>query len=133
MAPKSPQNRSPFFCGSQCSTGAVGDHFGFMFRHRRENMDRKPVRGRKIHGFKIDPRFHKVRYKSYVTGQPVKFCNHEGGFVDPACRECFGELWTVCTTPAFDLRKLADEFCAFDVGLDRMPLGLKPEAAAALL
>ena len=80
----------------------------------------------------FDPRVHEIGYKRNVPGEPIELCDHQGGFVNATGRQGFGELRSVRTTAAFDFRELAEGLYAVEVGLDGLPLRLKPEPAAAL-
>jgi hypothetical protein len=131
-AAKTTERLSPDFGSGKGSTGPLRNHSGFVLSDRSKDMDREPVRLWEIDRLEFDPGVHEVGYKRNVSGQTVELCDNQGGFVNPAGCQGFGELRSVATTAAFDFRELAEGRYAVQVGLDGLPLRLKPEAATAL-
>ena len=71
-------------------------------------------------------------YIRLTTRQPIELGDDQGGFVNPAGRQGFGELRSIATTAALNLRELADGLYAVEMGLDGLPLRLKPRARCGL-
>ena len=103
-----------------------------MFCNRGKDMNGEAIGLREIDRLEFDAGVHEVGYKGDVAGKAVELGDYQGGFVNPACRQGFGELRSVRTTAAFDFRELADGLCAVQVRLHGPPLSLKPEPATAL-
>jgi hypothetical protein len=129
---KSTQNRAACLCSGQCGAGPLANQSGFMLRESGQDMNGQPVRQREIDRFERDVSVQKAGNEGHIPSKPVQLSNHECGFMDAAICQSGGKLRTVTTTPAFDFRELADEFCAVQVGLDRLLLSLNPQPATAL-
>src|SRR5207302_543081 len=109
---KTTEGLSPSLGSGKGSTGPLRNHPGFVFSHRCKDMNGKAVRLREIDGLEFDPGVHEVRNEGDVTGQPIELGNDQGGFMNAASRQSFGELRSIATTAAFDLRELRERFFA---------------------
>jgi hypothetical protein len=86
----------------------------------------------KIAGDKVHACIHEGRYESDVSGKAIKLSNDQRRSMNPTRGQCFRELWPIRFGAAFDLQKLGYGLPTVQVSLDRLPLGLNAEAAAAL-
>ena len=80
-----------------------------MLRHSRENMKRKPVGVRIIHGDEFRSRVHKCGNKGQVARKAVELRDHQLGFVLPAGSKGVLQLRPVVSLARLDFRELGND------------------------
>jgi len=96
-------------------------------------MNSEPIRGRHVHGDKINAALHEVGDKRDVAGKAVKPRNQQHGAALAAFLQRSAQLWPVAySPPAFDFGELGYELAGLsDVAVNCLALRVQSETAGA--
>jgi hypothetical protein len=96
-SPLPTQPHAAGLCSAKGGFGAGGDHGGLVLSHGGQDVDRESIGLWEVDGDELSTRLHKRGDEVDVTGQAVQFRNDEGGAVEPAESERFGDSGAVVT------------------------------------